>query len=248
MEWHMGGDQLNRRMVIRAGAVAGGAYVLAALGCASGSGKVRDFRDRAPLPPEREPYRSTHRPRPRLSNEPSHTAPVVEPGVIARAAWTRQGPAIHLAEPMHGIHSITVHHDGMSPFQTTNQSEAMERLELIRQAHRGLGWADIGYHYAIDPAGRVYACRPLELQGAHVRDHNHHNMGVVMLGNYERQTPTPESVRALHGFIVSRMHAFGVRAGRVYTHQELRPSACPGRSLQARMVEARHAGGVIATA
>ncbi|TVQ61624.1 MAG: N-acetylmuramoyl-L-alanine amidase [Phycisphaerales bacterium] len=234
-------------MIIRAGAAAGGAYVLAALGCASGTRTTRDFRDREPLPPPRDPYRpSAPRQRPRLSAEPA--APIVEPGVIARAAWTRQGPAMHLAERMHGINVITVHHDGMSPFQTTNQSEAMERLELIRQAHRGLGWADIGYHYAIDPAGRVYACRPLELQGAHVRDHNHHNLGVVVLGNYERQTPTPEALRALQGFIVSRMHAFGVRPNRVVTHQELRPSACPGRSLQARMVEARHSGGVIATA
>jgi len=236
---------IDRRGVIRAGAALGGACLLASLGCAgSGSRQSRRFRDREPLPAAREPYQPAQiRPRPAR-------APIdlVEPGVIPRSAWTRQAPLVREADPMRGIHTITVHHDGMSPFETTSQQEAMHRLELIRNAHRGLGWADIGYHYAIDPAGRVYACRPLELQGAHVRDHNHHNLGVVVLGNYERQSPTPEAVRTLNAFILGRMHAFGVSPTRVFTHQELRPSACPGRTLQARMVEARRIGGPIAAA
>ena len=30
---------------------------------------------------------------------------------------------------------------------------------------------DVGYHYAVDRAGRVWECRPLTWQGAHVRNH-----------------------------------------------------------------------------
>jgi hypothetical protein len=35
--------------------------------------------------------------------------------------------------------------------------------------------ADIGYHYTIDPTGRIWEGRPVQYQGAHVKMNNEHN-------------------------------------------------------------------------
>jgi len=71
------------------------------------------------------------------------------------------------------ITRITVHHDGMDTFSSTSQADAAHRIELIREAHvNQRKFADIGYHYIIDPGGRVWEGRNVRFQGAHVQDNN----------------------------------------------------------------------------
>jgi hypothetical protein len=142
---------------------------------------------------------------------------------------------------------ITVHHDGMNAFNSTNQGDAAARLENIRRGHRGRNFGDIGYHYLIDPAGRVWEGRSLAWQGAHVAKTNQGNLGICVMGNFEQQTPTSQSLAALDQFVIAQMRRFRVPASRVYTHRELKPTLCPGRSLQSHMVRTR-SGGAIARA
>ncbi|MCB9845331.1 MAG: N-acetylmuramoyl-L-alanine amidase [Phycisphaeraceae bacterium] len=171
-----------------------------------------------------------------------------ESGVILRRSWASAGPNPSLADPMGRVTRITVHHDGMNAFTSSSRADAMSRLESIRRAHVGQGWADIGYHYSIDPAGRIYQCRPVTLQGAHVKDNNPGNLGIMLLGNFEEQRPTAESLGALASFLESQMSRFRVPLRSVYTHQELRATVCPGRSLQARMADLRSPRGQLARA
>jgi len=167
-------------------------------------------------------------------------------GVIARNRWAAQGPKESLADAMGGVGHITVHHDGMSPYRSTTRGDAMRRIEAIRSAHRGRGWADIGYHFAVDPAGRVYECRPTRLQGAHVKHHNEHNVGIVVLGNFMEQRPTLDARRAVDALVADQMRRYGVPVSRVHTHRELRPTACPGTHLQRHMEAARSSRGALA--
>lgn len=149
------------------------------------------------------------------------------------------------AKTLPRITRITVHHDGMTAFRTTSKQSAMARIESIRRAHVRQGWADIGYHYVIDPAGRVYEARSTRLQGAHVKYNNEENLGILVLGNYNSQPVTSETRAAIDGFVGSAMRRHGVPVGRVQTHQEIRPTACPGRSLQAQMNDARASRGAL---
>jgi hypothetical protein len=112
----------------------------------------------------------------------------------------------------------------------------------------GRRWADIGYHYVIDPAGRVWEGRPTRLQGAHVKDHNENNLGIVVLGNFEEQRPTPEALRALDAFVAQQMQRLAVPISEVWTHRELMPTACPGRNLQSYMAATRSGSGRLARA
>ena len=228
---------------------AGAAALLA--GC--GSTQIRRSRIGDPIPgdPNYRPIsRSSHHRSP--TQRPSYRVPretlPSEVTILSRSAWASNGPVMSRANRMGRIRSLTVHHDGMSSFTSTTYDDTARRLEAIRSSHVNKGWADIGYHYAIDPAGRVWACRPESLQGAHVKDYNPGNVGILVLGNYEKQRPTAATTRTLDRLIASQMDTHRVGLDRVYTHREWARTACPGKHLQAHMVAARVSDGPIARA
>jgi hypothetical protein len=182
-------------------------------------------------------------------------APAVEPvptGVVPRSDWTRAGVARPSEiNPMNGVSRITVHHDGLPPVALRSAADVARRLEQIRVGHisrRPEPFADIGYHFVIDPMGRVWEGRSVRYQGAHVKDNNEHNLGILVLGNFNEQRPSPQALASLDRFVAQQMARYNVPLGRVYTHQELRPTACPGHSLQAYMLQTRSRGGALAMA
>lgn len=133
------------------------------------------------------------------------------------------------------VHYITVHHDGISPFYDTDTRSTADRIDRIRRYHRDhLGWGDIGYHYIIDRSGRIWEGRPLQYQGAHVRDHNENNLGVLLLGNFEQQQPSSAQLQTLQRTLNDLMRTHRVSSSRILTHREWEGAAtiCPGRSLQ----------------
>ncbi|MCA9286989.1 MAG: N-acetylmuramoyl-L-alanine amidase [Phycisphaerales bacterium] len=248
-----GDPRVARRLALLR--VAGLLGVAVLSGCASGRRSRGETIGQAePLPDDvvlARPMHGTIATRPsRLSEQlPPPSPPPSGPRVVVpRASWTDQAPILSKADPMGPISRITIHHDGMNPFYSLAQADAAARLESIRRAHLQRGWADIGYHFSIDPAGRVYQCRPLNLQGAHVANQNPGNIGVMVMGNFEQQVPTPAAINTLEAFVPTLMRQYGVRVGSVFTHRELAATACPGQSLQARMVQARSRGGTIALA
>jgi hypothetical protein len=89
----------------------------------------------------------------------------------------------------------------------------------------------------------VWEGRPLFLQGAHVQDNNPNNLGILVLGNFDQQQPTGPARDTLDGFLYDQMARYRVPMSRVYTHQELKSTACPGRNLQRYMMETRSRSG-----
>lgn len=59
------------------------------------------------------------------------------------------------------------------------------QLKQIQELHMGSsrGFADIGYHYAIDCFGNVYEGRDIRFQGSHLLLYNTGNIGIVLLEN-----------------------------------------------------------------
>jgi hypothetical protein len=171
----------------------------------------------------------------------------VPQGVVPRSAWTRAGVA-RKGEifDMGAVRRITVHHDGMPLASLRTTGDIAARIEQIRTSHvYGRGWADIGYHYVIDPTGRVWAGRSTQYQGAHVKDQNENNLGVLVLGNFDLQQPTPAARQALDRFIVNQMQRYNIPMASVRTHRERAPTECPGTYLQSYMLRTRDSGGVM---
>lgn len=162
---------------------------------------------------------------------------------IPRSRWASTGPVGNRVNPMNGVQRITIHHEGWTSFWHTDQNATADRIEQIRNIHvRDRGWGDIGYHYIIDRAGQIWQARPIAYQGAHVAAQNEHNIGVMLLGNFDQQTPSAAQIDCLVTSLRTLMHTHRVPTHRVYTHQELSPSACPGRNLQPRIVSLRQSG------
>jgi len=165
--------------------------------------------------------------------------------VIARSAWALGDPVPMRMDRMQTIRHITVHHDGMEPFFETDPPSVSAHLEGIRRLHQRKGWGDIGYHFAVDPAGRIWECRSLGWQGAHVKDHNPGNIGIVVLGNFEQQSPSDAQLAGVRRHVTMLMRVYNVPKSRVHTHQEWQgaKTACPGAKLQHSLDQIRVTGG-----
>lgn len=224
----------SRRHVLSGGLALG---ALALVGCAPSRTSVSG--PPSPVWPSRRRLGSGY---PRDA-EPSTTIDVPAPGgmprVMPRSAWTGTQPTLALANRMGRIERITIHHDAMDAAGFRSAGEARQRLSDIQRAHLGNGWADIGYHYAIDPMGTVWAARPVQLQGAHVRDWNEHNLGIMMMGNFMYERPTPAALASLRSLVRSESARYRVPAARIGTHRELATTACPGDTLQRQVDLAR---------
>jgi hypothetical protein len=76
--------------------------------------------------------------------------------------------------PMGEIHAIIIH----------NTLKHLT-VDSILENHQSRGFAGIGYHFAIDETGTVYATRPTTIMGAHAYGRNRGSVGIVMM-NIER--------------------------------------------------------------
>jgi len=135
---------------------------------------------------------------------------------------------------------ITVHHTA-EPFSATSLSANMSEVRDVQQQHmNGRGMADVGYHFLIGRAGRVFQGRPLYAQGAHASGQlNVGNVGICLLGNFvsqpnrganysKAQAPTVKQMEALERLVAAIRAQYGIAANQVWGHQDLKPTECPG--------------------
>jgi len=166
-----------------------------------------------------------------------------ELGALPRSMWTNRHPQTSHINMMDGVTRITAHHEGWKPVYFTNERETEHRLKLIQHVHMDVrGWADVGYHFIIDRDGRLWEARPIKYQGAHVKYHNKHNVGVMCLGNFMKQEPSNAQVQRLGRTLKKLMAIYRVPVDRVYTHRELMPTLCPGDNLQPHVDHMRRDG------
>ncbi|MEQ9095470.1 MAG: peptidoglycan recognition family protein [Phycisphaerales bacterium] len=226
----------TRRQVISGGLALG---ALALAGCAPS--RTRVSGPPSPVWPTSRRLTSGVYPPPEGATRPIEMpAPTGAPRVMPRSAWTGTQPTLALANRMGRVERITIHHDAMDAAGFRSAGEARQRLADIQRAHVGNGWADIGYHYVIDPTGTIWAARPVQLQGAHVRDWNEHNLGIMMMGNFMHERPTSAALASLQSLVRSESARYRVPAARISTHRELATTACPGDSLQQQIDIARN--------
>ncbi len=155
---------------------------------------------------------------------------------VGRSNWTRTGPISSKVNAMNGISKITVHHEGWTAVDFTSQSATAERIEKIRKYHTGeKRWGDIGYHYIVDRAGRVWEGRPIQYQGAHVSQNNEHNIGILVLGNFEKQSPSSAQLKSLYSTTAALKSKHGIKTALIRSHREINPTTCPGKNLQNQM-------------
>src|SRR5256885_973283 len=120
------------------------------------------------------------------------------------------------------VQTLTVHHTAGANHDPDPAAtvRAIYFFDAITQ-----GWGDLGYQLLIDEAGTVYEGRwsgtdavpvfgplrpPQMVNGAHVVSFNAGNVGVVLLGDFTDQVPTPAARRSLDAVLALLAAATGL--------------------------------------
>jgi len=154
--------------------------------------------------------------------------------VLSRLAWGARAMR-GAATPMHPSH-VTVHHTDGHP--RTNLSDSIEDVRGIQAFHQGpeRGWADIGYHFVIDGSGRVFEGRHADVLGAHAGGANEDNIGIALMGDYNRDQLSDgqkTSLRRLITFLALRYRADPKQKGFIQPHMHYSNTDCPGKNVVA---------------
>ena len=160
--------------------------------------------------------------------------------LVARSEWTDERPKAWLLRSAGEFDRITIHHAGNSVNMNTEKNAVASDLEDIYTAHMERKYGDIAYHLVIDYAGRVWEGRSLAYEGAHVSGQNAKNIGVMVLGNFEKQEPSEKQLEAIRTLVDLLRDRYAIKRHRIYGHRDLGKSFCPGRNLYKHIVKLRN--------
>lgn len=175
----------------------------------------------------------------RLVNPPpAATAPRLFPDldIYARSSWSAMAPRLALIKLATVYSRLTVHHAGNIMNTHVQQEDVVADLNGILAAHLQKNYGDIGYHFIIDYAGRIWEGRSLAFEGAHVSGMNEQNLGIMLLGNFEEQHPSADQIDSLFQLVDALRLKYILPHGSIYGHCDLGQSVCPGKHLYAPFV------------
>ena len=164
------------------------------------------------------------------------------PTIVPRASWGARAVLPRETEPLGKPTLITLHHTADRRPPGPAYADTMGQMRAYQNAHQARKWADIGYHFVIDKAGRVVEGRPLHLKGAHAGSTaaNERNVGIALIGNFQTGQPTVKQLSALEGLVKWVCAEYDIPTKRIYTHHEIKDwpgvqgaTNCPGRNFDA---------------
>ncbi len=172
------------------------------------------------------------------------------PQVLARSSWgaTAAVPS-RMTSNRQNWKRITIHHSAV-PSRNLGKASLPQVADTIRRIQlehmRDRHWGDIGYHFLIDPQGRVFQGRSLDWQGAHAEGANNvANIGICLLGNFDRERPDPRALRALEQLVGSLCKKSSIPPSAVRGHEQYKATVCPGRYLMEWVRSYSGGGGVL---
>ena len=129
---------------------------------------------------------------------------------------------------------IVLHHTA----STSGSVESIHEEHLKRKDKAGNHWLGIGYHFvigngdgmddgAIEPTFRWRQ----QLQGAHagVADYNQHGIGIVLIGHFDKSSPTEAQPLAVKKLVGPLKREYGIGSGSVIGHGDVKATECPGK-------------------
>ena len=151
--------------------------------------------------------------------------------VVSREDWGAKPASGNFRE--HEIEQITIHH---SDDATTATGPALYRI--WQSWHQSLGWTDVAYHVIVGRDGRVFDGRPHWAVGdtATEYDPTGHFL-IVVEGDYDTQTPTPEQLESLAQMVAWASTTFDVSIDTISGHRDHAATTCPGDNLYAKLLD-----------
>lgn len=183
-----------------------------------------------------KPVQRAPKPVPPRTTTPAKGAPPAPSGLafVSRKQWGA-APTRGNVVPNRLWTRITIHHTAdqgeMVELGHDDTSGYLRRLQDYFQDIKK--YADLPYHFLIAEDGRVYEGRTLQYQGAHAGGSaNEENIGIALIGNFERRAPTAGQTAALRALVSRLSGEHGIAKARIRPHCDLKETRCPGAMLE----------------
>lgn len=124
------------------------------------------------------------------------------------------------------VNSLVIHHS----------ATATGNAGVFRALHRAVnGWVDIGYHFVIGNGtlsldGEIEPGRPVWAVGAHAREHNSDSIGICLVGNFSKTSPTRKQIASLKDLLRKLLKDFSLSRSGILLHRDVPgcSTECPG--------------------
>jgi len=127
-------------------------------------------------------------------------------------------------EPLQDVlDTIVVHHSALPLSDGPREIQALHMVDK--------GFADVGYHFMIDEAGKLYEGRMINVRGAHTARHNTGAIGIVLMGNFMEIEPAPAQLKKLEELVSFLVNLYSIE--NLAGHRDYNPgiTLCPGDHL-----------------
>lgn len=144
---------------------------------------------------------------------------------------------------------IVIHHTATTDealVASTGTTKRQNYKQIVNNIYRyhalTRGWGDVGYHYIIDPDGRVYEGRYGEAVGAHAAGSNTGSLGIAVIGNYEDNQVPKKVIDSIVKLSSNKTKKFKIKADgkssfrgekshNILGHRDVSATTCPGSKL-----------------
>jgi|GEM_PF-1206058 len=129
---------------------------------------------------------------------------------------------------LHFPERIIIHH---TAFPSIKEYKGFETIKKIQKEHIKKGFSDIGYHFLIDPEGKIIIGRNIYFEGAHTKSKNKKSIGIALIGNFEEEKPNKKEINSLKKLIFILKRFFKIKE--IKTHKDYNKNTlCPGKNLE----------------
>lgn len=123
------------------------------------------------------------------------------------------------------VEKIIIHH-------SVTSGNDMKTWLAIRADHIARGWGDIGYHFGIvceQEWATIVAGRGCRERGAHTVGMNEKSLGVCVVGDFDRKSPTERQYQRCADLCAWLCMAYGLRPMEaIVPHSMFASKTCPG--------------------
>ena len=190
----------------------------------------------------------------RFAEEPAEDFLKNPPAGVTRTELFENGRPLAWPLQFANPKAIVVHHTA-----TKNGAEPFAAVREIFRFHaKEKGWGDIGYHFLIGPAGRIFEGRKggETVVAGHAAGWNVGTIGISLLGNFSKTSPTAAALSSLEKLLsfLAKKHRLDLRGETLLKgkkkpvllgHRDLNATDCPGEKLFREVVRLR--GGQVLT-
>jgi hypothetical protein len=148
--------------------------------------------------------------------------------ILPREVWNADTPNYYTT---HVPQKITIHHEGTI---FTPEKDAPAHIKNVQKwgMSEARYWADIPYHFLIDPNGNIYEGRNPFTAGETATEYDPSgHLLITCMGNYEEQELSSEQLNSLIQTVAWACDKYRISPDSIAAHKDFANTACPGKNL-----------------